>query len=422
MKVLFPTEYYPPFTMGGGEISTKLLAEGVAKEGVEVHVLTPNYGSFSTTVSEERGVHLHHFRSVRKFFHIGRKTFHIGYRKKKPLFYWLLNKYIRFSALEFGRQISRLHKRENFDLIHAQNLESALGLNLAEVKCPRIAHIRDFGLFCINRGRLIGGSLCRNCSINNIRTCLGGGSLLARSIWNELKWRKAHSEFDHYIAVSKFVAMELLREGIPSEKISVVYNPIGDEEISHLSKQEARRALGLGYEKTVLFVGSLTEAKGAHLLPELAKRIPNVNFVVVGNGPLRELLFKEGLNNLHHHYRVPHEKIKHYFKAADVLLVPSLWQEPFGRVIIEGQINSIPVIAFRSGGIPELIENKKTGLLIEPGKLEDLANAIIRMINDERLRKRITSYGNKFARKKCGVKTIAKKILAIYDQVTQARR
>ena len=54
MKVLLPTEYYPPFVIGGGEISTKLLVEGLAREGVEVHVLTPNYESFSNTVSGKR--------------------------------------------------------------------------------------------------------------------------------------------------------------------------------------------------------------------------------------------------------------------------------------------------------------------------------------------------------------------------------
>ncbi|GAI40058.1 unnamed protein product, partial [marine sediment metagenome] len=203
------------------------------------------------------------------------------------MFYWLLSKYIRFSAREFRKRISKLHERENFDLIHAQNLESILGLNLTEVRCPKIAHIRDFGLFCMNRGKLIKEGLCDSCSINNIRACLGAGRFLALSIWNELSWRRAHSGFNHYIAISNFVAGEFEKEGITDEKVSVIYNPIGDEEISHLSKQEAKRSIGLDYEKVALFVGGLTEAKGAHLLPKLAGKMPNVNFVVVGDGPLR---------------------------------------------------------------------------------------------------------------------------------------
>lgn len=416
MKVLLPTEYYPPFVMGGGEISTKLLAEGLAREGVEIHVLTPNYESFSNTVSEERGVHFHRFRSARRFLHRGRKAFQVSYRRRRPLFYWLLSKYIRFSAWEFSKRISELHKRENFDLIHAQNLESVLGLNLTEVKCPRIAHIRDFGLFCVNRGKLIGGRLCGSCSINNIRACLGAGSFLARSIWNELSWRRTHSGFDHYIAISNFVAKELLREGILDEKISVIYNPIGDEGISHLSKQEAKRSLGLNYEEVALFVGGLTEAKGAHLLPRLARKMPNVNFVVVGDGPLRGL-FEEGLNNLHYRGHVLHEKIKHYFKAADVLLVPSLWHEPFGRVVVEGQINSTPVIASRIGGIPELIKDGETGLLIEPGKLDDLMNAITKVMSSEGLRKRMGDNGHKAARKKYATRTVVKKMLDVYNKL-----
>ncbi|MBA7507797.1 D-inositol-3-phosphate glycosyltransferase [subsurface metagenome] len=416
MKVLLPTEYYPPFVMGGGEISTKLLAEGLAREGVEVHVLTPNYESFSNTVSEGKGVHLYRFRSIRRFLHRGRKAFQVSYRRRKPLFYWLLSKYIRFSAWEFSKRVSKLHERENFDLIHAQNLESALGLNLAEVRCPRIAHIRDFGLFCMNRGKLIGESLCDSCSINNILACLGAGRFLARSIWNELSWRRAHSGFDHYIAISNFVARELKKENIPDEKISVIYNPIGDEEISHLSKQEAKRSLGLDYEKVALFVGGLTEAKGAHLLPKLARKMPNVNFVVVGDGPLRGL-FENGPNNICCRGHVPHEEVKHYFRAADIVLVPSLWHEPFGRVVVEGQINSTPVVASRIGGIPELIKDGKTGLLVEPGELNDLMNAITKVMSSEGLRKRVGDKGHKAARKKYVTRTIVKRMLNAYGKL-----
>ena len=310
-----------------------------------------------------------------------------------------------------------MHGKENFDLIHAQNLESILGLNLTEVKCPRIAHIRDFGLFCVNRGKLTGGKLCGSCSINDIRGCLGAGRFLARSIWNELSWRRAHSGFDHYIAISNFVAGELEREGIPDEKVSVIYNPIGDEEISHLSKQEAKKSLGLDYEKVALFVGGLTEAKGAHLLPKLARKMPNVNFVVVGDGPLRGL-FEGGLNNLHYRGHVPHEKVKHYFRAADILLVPSLWHEPFGRVVVEGQMNSTPVIASRVGGVPELIEDGKTGLLVESGKLGELAESIYRLLGDEELRKKIGKKAQEAAREKFDKDTLAENTLKIYCKLT----
>lgn len=416
MKVLLPTEYYPPFVMGGGEISTKLLAEGLAREGVEVHVLTPNYESFSNTVSEGKSVHLHRFRSIRRFLHRGRKAFQVSYRRRRPLFYWLLSKYIRFSAREFSKRISKLHERENFDLIHAQNLESILGLNLAGVKCPRIAHIRDFGLFCMNRGKLIGGRLCSSCSINDIRACLGTGRFFAGSIWNELNWRRAHSGFDHYIAISNFVAGELGKEGIPDEKISIVYNPIGDEEISHLSRKEAKKSLGLDYEKVALFVGDLTEAKGAHLLPKLARKMPNVNFVVVGDGPLSGL-FEERPNNLHYRGHVPHEEVKHYFRAADILLVPSLWHEPFGRVVVEGQINSTPVVASKTGGILELVGDGKTGLLTEPGKLKDLVEKLSLLLENAKLRDKMGEKGRKIAKERFKTKIIMRRMVEVYRKI-----
>ena len=62
----------------------------------------------------------------------------------------------------------------------------------------------------------------------------------------------------------------------------------------------------------------------------------------------------------------PLEIIRHYYKAADILLVPSLWHEPFGRVILEGAINGCYIIGSDRGAIPELIDFLKCGSYIEP--------------------------------------------------------
>lgn len=416
MKVLLPTEYYPPFVMGGGEVSTKLLAEGLAREDVEVHVLTPNYSSFSNSISNEGGMLIHRFKSLRRFLYRGQEVSREAYRKKRPLFYLALNKYIMFSANEFRKKISHLERKENFDLIHAQNLESILGLNLAEVKCPKIAHIRDFGLFCMNRGKLIQGKLCSGCSMDKIRTCLRTRTFFARLIWNELKWRKTHSELDHYIAVSQFVGGEIKKEGIPIDKISAIHNPVDENQISNLSKEEARKQLKLEYDKIVLYAGALTDAKGAKFVPKLARSLPSVDFVVIGDGPLRPLFERKraNLRNLHYLGQISAGEVKNYYRAADILVVPSIWQDPFPRVVIEGQANGVCVVAFETGGIPEAIDAGKTGFLVPAGDTKKLRNNIKLLLGDEKLIETVGKRSAKKAEKEYRKDIFAKKVLDVY--------
>lgn len=399
MKVLFPVEYYPPYTKGGAEISTKLLAEGLSEKGVEVHVLTPNYGSFSDSVSKENDVIIHRFKSLRKFFLENGESFSQEmYKSKKAFFYLLLNKYIMFSGWEFGRKISQLYRKENFDLIHAHNTESIIGLKLADVDCSKVAHIRDFSFFCITGGKLMNGELCKGCSSENIQKCLGTNRILAGLLEKGLEWRREQAEgFDRYVAISEFVSEEIRKEGIPREKTSVVYNPFGEEEVSDLTKEEARKKLGLGYEDIVLFVGALTRSKGAHLLPKLAEKMPDVNLVVLGDGPLRKSI-EEGLKNLLFRGKVSHEKVKDYYKASEILIVPSLWHEPFGRVVVEGQLNSTLVIASSVGGIPELIEDGSTGRLVDFRNPKELVESMYDLIKSENKVKR-TDGGEEISKK-----------------------
>lgn len=418
MKVLFPVEYYPPYTKGGAEISTKLLAEGLVEKGAEVHILTPNYESLSETVSEENGVTVHRFKSLRKIFYKGENVSQKTYEKQKSIFYCILNRYITFSAWKFGRKISQIQEKEDFDLIHAHNLESMLGLKLSDVDVPRIVHIRDFSPFCISGGKLIEGDLCNRCSAENLRKCLGTNILMAKILRNDVKWRKSLvKEFDHYIAISEFVSKMIQKEGIPEDLISVIYNPISEEEISDLDKKKARDKLDLNFEKILLFVGSLTEKKGAHLIPELAREIDGADFVVIGDGPLKSSFTETGIENLHYLGKIPHRKINDYYKAADYLLVPSLWHEPFGRVVIEGQVNSAIPIATRVGGIPELINEGKNGVLVDSKDTSVFIEKIQRNLKEhksmsERMKKESDCVRRRFDKNK-----LAEKLIGIYKNI-----
>jgi glycosyltransferase involved in cell wall biosynthesis len=381
LKILFVSEYYPPMHMGGAEISLRFLVEGLAKLGHEVTVLTPNYSSSRTEFEEpSENLRIIRFSSPRRYLFRSRVRGISSevYRERKPFFYLQLGAYIRLSSMELRKKTRELLSREDFDLVHANNLESILALSWIKTRALKVAHLRDFGLICWNRGLNNRGTLCPGCSRENLRKCMGAGGFMAWLLTREIESRKrVLEEYDALVAISNFVKKGFLeRTRIERPKIEVLYNPIGPDVVSDLSMEGARKLLGLPLEeKIVLFVGTLSEMKGAHLIPKIATLLPNVLFLVVGDGPLRSLFTGNIPRNLRYFGYRPVEEIRHFYRASDVVLVPSLWYEPFGRVVVEGIANGSFVVGSNRGAIPEVIDHFGCGSYTEPTP-EKLASEI----------------------------------------------
>ncbi len=421
MKVLFPTEYYPPSVKGGAEISAKLLAEGLTNQGVEVHVLTPKYDPSKNDLSKEDGVTVHRFESPRRIFFKGQKVAESAYSKRRALYYLAINRYIRLSSREFSKKISELQSKEKFDLVHAQNVESVFGLNMADIDVPKIAHIRGLQYFCISGSKQFEGDYCEGCSVKKLKSCLETNFLLAKLIQREVAWRKEHiKNFDHYICVSKYIAQKLSEEGLPARRITGLHNPIDKDHISGLNKNEARNRLDWDYEKIILYVGGLTKNKGVEYLPEVAQKVPEADLVIVGGGPLENWISKkaDSIDNLHCKGQFPFREVKHCYRAADILFVSSTWQEPYPRVVIEGQSNGACVVAFSVGGIPEAIENGKTGYLVGRGNITEIVNIIRKLFENKNLIERIGKSAQKKVLRRNIKEEFARDVKEIYESLS----
>lgn len=84
---------------------------------------------------------------------------------------------------------------------------------------------------------------------------------------------------------------------------------------------------------------------------------------------------------------LPHEQLISSYQNADVSVVPSVWNEPFGIPIIETMATEVPLVATSGGGIPEIVVDGETGLLVERSNAPALTEAILRLLSDEDLRK-----------------------------------
>lgn len=165
---------------------------------------------------------------------------------------------------------------------------------------------------------------------------------------------------------------------------------------------EMRAVLGIGSNPVVLFVGRLGREMGLDSFLAaaklMAKRVPDVRFVMVGqDGDLNEEAEKEcdasgGQFILKRN--APYADLPNYYRLASIVVVPTRGARTCSSLAaMEAMATRKPVIGFAIGGIPEIVENEKTGLLTEPENISALANAIERLLEDDILRNEIAEAG-----------------------------
>lgn len=212
-------------------------------------------------------------------------------------------------------------------------------------------------------------------------------------------FRRLQAEGALFIAVSKFVHGKLLAQGYSANRTVLHY--IGVDTAFFQADSKVPR------EQIVLFVGTLHQGKGCeHAIQAMAtvqNALPQMEFVVLGGGPLRgplEAMAKKKLR----HYRFlgtqPPQVVRSWMNRARLFLAPSIqadsgWTEAFGLVFAEAQAMGLPVVSFASGGIPEAVAHGETGLLSPAGDGETLASHILLLLQNMDLWRRMSEAGPK---------------------------
>lgn len=196
------------------------------------------------------------------------------------------------------------------------------------------------------------------------------------------------------VAVSRFVRDGMVSCGIPLERIQVIHNAVdfGAFTCLYSDREQTRKKLGIEADDLVIgFAGAMTEEKGVFELLKafyaLAFRHPRLKLLYVGEGPDMEDLKKEARVLRGRVIFSGHGKdIISLYAAMDIFVLPSICREAFGMVLVEAMSMGKPVIATRTGGIPEIIEHRKNGLLVPPGDHFAIARAISELICTPALR------------------------------------
>lgn len=182
------------------------------------------------------------------------------------------------------------------------------------------------------------------------------------------------------MVVSQKLGEAAIGLGVDPGRVQLIYNGIDRERFRIRDRAAARRNLGFSpSQELVLYVGHLADHKGAADLvaavPELLRRRPQAQVVLVGDGPLLARLQAQAGPALRVVGRVPHAEVPEYLAAADLLCLPS-WDEGLPNVVREAHAAGRPVVASRVGGIPEALHRSELGRLVEPRQPQALAQAL----------------------------------------------
>lgn len=212
--------------------------------------------------------------------------------------------------------------------------------------------------------------------------------------------------------------------------IEIIYNGIPLDRFTPAEADPAlREQLGLAPgARAISVVGRLTPWKGhrtiLQALPGILEAHPAAVLLVVGEVAFWETDYLGELQTYAEQLGVAHavrwlgfrDDVPRILALSDVFALPSE-NEPFGRAIIEAMAVGRPVVATRSGGVPEIVREGETGLLVEPGSAEQLGEAIVRLLSDESLAIRLGQAGLLRAREAYDARRVASMVQALYDRI-----
>lgn len=349
MKIAFIAARYPPEILGGGEISTQMTAEALMQHGLDVTVITSRrsgvYGEEcinGVKVVTIPTANIYHFPPANSPGLPAKLAFHLIDRNNKIM----------------QRRVAKILAQNKYDLVHSHTLDgfsTASWLAGVSQTIPVVHTLRSYYLMCANAAMRTRGENC-NTQCTSCR-------LLTRP-----KCRHSASVAG-VVGISQHILDVHLQAGyFPNAEQTVIFNPIAPpppESIADAKSQTSTIPTSKSTPLRLGYLGRLHETKGIESLIDQVEAIPSTDYVlkIAGYGDTQ---YVDKLIARTRHLPVEFlGKVtpSDLFAQIDVLIVPSLWNEPFGRVTAESLMHGVPVIGTRNGATKELIQESFNGYL-----------------------------------------------------------
>ncbi len=364
MRILFVNTYYYPNMFGGAEKSVKLLATFFSKK-YPCAVFSADASIKGLKKENIDGVVI--YRSGSSCF-----NFMARFTKSESRFCKVKNRLADLYNPAACRHFKKVLDEFQPDIIHTNGVRgiSPLVWKIAQKCGIKVIHtLRDY---------YAADPLMREEPPKS----------LILSVWQKY-WNKKSKYINAITAPSSFVIKKMSSFGFGNKAVlrAIPNGIVFDKNyfsniINRPQKSDARKI-------RFLFVGTLVDFKGVLKLlsafKEVQKKREDVELVFCGAGPLAELIQEESKRNESVIYRgkLDASAISKEYQDADVCVIPSLWEEPFGLVVIEAAYNGCALIASNKGGIPEIIDNLNAGILCDCSNVQSLAQSMLFLCDEE---------------------------------------
>jgi len=372
MHIVIANQWYPPESgWGGVAMYNHTVARAYRELGHEVTIVARRNEKTTPEFAETDGIHIQ--RLLTRDHYYLRRTPLAGYysRTLQQLAYsWRLR-----------RTLKRLHSQKPIDIVEFAEI-NAEGYFFA--RAPWL----PFVVRCHTPTFVLRGSFAADefsFDTNIVSNC------------EKKTIQRAHA----LTAPSGDMARRIAQAtGIESGKVTVIPNPLSVNGVN--GNANGSKLTGAKNELTVLYVGRIEGAKGilvlAKTIPEIIKRVPQVRFLIAGydrptprgtsqRAELEQQFARTGVSaKVEFLGAIEQSKLAALYQRADLCVVPALQYESFSYTCAQAMAAGKPVIATRVGGMSETVEDGKTGLIVEPDNADELAAAIVALLNDRERR------------------------------------
>ncbi len=286
-------------------------------------------------------------------------------------------------ARDSHREIGALLASEAPDVAHFTNTVPLISPSAyyacRNARVPIVQSIHNYRLICPAATLWRDGSVCEECVDHSLLRSIRhacyqksrpASAVLATALAVHRRSGSYANLVDRYIALTEFARNKLIAGGLPGEKISIKANFV-----------EPDPGLRQGWGDYALFAGRLTAEKGVHTLLDAWKRLgPDVPLHIAGDGPLRDALarriYAEAIAGATLLGPLSPDALMRELRGARMLVFPSEWYEGMPMAIVEAFACGVPTVASRLGGMQEMIDDGKNGLLVPPADPEGLASKL----------------------------------------------
>jgi len=308
------------------------------------------------------------------------------------------------------------------DVVQVQNLYPLLSSSIFKpIKkrgIPVVMRCPNYRLFCPS-------GLCLNTRGEVCERCFNGKE------WNCLKYNCEQSVFksagyalrnwytrvskniekgvDVFIVQTEFQKQKFIGQGIPAKKLVILPGICPEIEDKDMN------ALG----EYVSFVGRVSEEKGIYEFIETARKHPAIPFKVAGMFDEKFSIPSNCPENVEFVGFLKGDALNDFYLKSRIIVVPSKWYEGFPNVITRGMLLKRPVITTNIGAMPSIIDDGVHGLLVEPGRAEQLGEAIARLYSDAEKCKALGEAGYEKARKLYSREAVYEILIKTYEQIAQ---